>query len=129
MSEVKKTDKRKKPKFLRQDAHKKSKLGKGRKKKQKWKSPKGLQSKIRLNIKGKPKKVRIGWGAKKENKGKINGIEVVRVENLKEMESVEKGKGVIIGKVGKRKKEILINKAKEMKLKILNRYKEKNATS
>ena len=41
--ELKKKIKKKKPNFTRQETHKKSKL------KKKWRRPKGIQSKLRLN--------------------------------------------------------------------------------
>ena len=53
----------------------------------------------------------------------------MRVENLMQLEKVEKGKGVIVGKVGKKKRQEILEKAKEKGLKIINKYrKEKNAT-
>ena len=57
---------RNKPTFLRNDWHKKIKLGKGLKKKQKWRAAKGRHNKIRLHRKGHPSSPRIGWGNKKE---------------------------------------------------------------
>ncbi len=57
---------------------------------------------------------------------------MVRVENVKDLESVKKGAGIVVGKVGGKKKKEIIAKANEMKIKILNRYKaedKKNAAS
>jgi ribosomal protein L32E len=50
-------------------------------------------------------------------------MEAVRVENMKELEAVRSGTGVIIGSIGKKKRMELIKKAEEMKIKVLNRYK------
>ncbi len=128
--EKKKATKRKKPKFLRTDWHKKIRLGRGVKKNQKWHGAKGRQNKFRLCRKGRGQRPKVGWGAEKEVRGKVEGVSVVRVENLKELAAVEKGYGVIIGSVGKKKKVELIAKAGELKLKVLNKYLEKkNATS
>ena len=126
MVEEKKTNtKRKKPKFLRTDWHKKIRLGKGVKKNLKWHGAKGRQNKLRLGRKGRMQRPKVGWGACAESKNQVLGVDAVRVENLKELESVKVGTGVIIGKVGTKKKAEIIKKAGEMKLKVLNRYKKK----
>ena len=110
-------EKRKKPKFRRQGWNKMSKLGKGRKQKLKWRTPRGRDSKVRLGDRAHSRKVKIGWGsAKKDRK------DIIRVESLKELESL-KVKEIIIGRVGKKKKEEIMKKAKEKGLKVLNRYK------
>ena len=116
---------RNKPKFLRTDWHKKIKLGRGVKKNQKWHGAKGRQNKFRLCRKGRGQRPKIGWGAEGNTKGFIDGIEAVRVENVKMLEGL-KGVGIIIGKVGEKKKTEIIKKANEMKLKILNRYRIKD---
>jgi len=129
MAEEKKTTTaRKKPGFLRKDWHKHIKLGKTVKKARKWRAAKGRQNKIRLGVKGHQARPKIGWCADARTKGFIGGIEAVRVENMKEMEAVRKGQGVIIGAVGKKKKTELIAKAKEMKITILNKYRKVEKT-
>ncbi len=118
----KKTTTRKKPKFLRTDWHKKIRLGKGVKKNQKWHGAKGRQNKLRLNRKGRMQRPKIGWGAEGTTKGFVEGMEVIRVENVKEMEAVKKGQGAVIASIGKKKKNEIIAKANEMKVTILNKY-------
>lgn len=113
---------RKKPKFLRTDWHKKIRLGKGVKKNQKWHGAKGRQNKLRLNRKGRMQRPKVGWGATMGTKGFVGGVEAVRVENIKEVEAVKKGQGIIVAKVGKKKRMEIIKKANEMKITILNRY-------
>jgi ribosomal protein L32E len=120
-----KTVKRNKPGFLRKDWHKKIKLGSTVKKKRKWRAAKGRHNKIRLNNVGHPVRPKIGWGSSNEIRGMVKGLVPVRVENMSELLKVEKGQGVIIGSVGRKKREELIKKASEMKLQILNKYKEK----
>lgn len=121
--------KRKKPKFLRTDWHKKIRLGRGIKKNQKWHGAKGRQNKLRLGRKGRMQRPKIGWSADSKTKGFIGGVEAIRVENVAELLKIKKGFGVIIGKVGAKKRAEIIGKANEMKIKILNRYrKNKNAT-
>lgn len=119
---------RKKPTFVRRDWHKRIRFT--RKKKMKWRKARGMDNKVRLAFKGYPSKVKIGWGRKSEEKGLVKGLTQVRIENVKQLESVKKGQGVIIGKVGKKNREALIKKANEMKITVLNKYKVmKNATS
>lgn len=123
MAEEKKpTTARKKPKFLRTDWHKKIRLGRGVKKNQKWHGAKGRQNKLRLNRKGRMQRPKVGWGATVEVKGFVGGMETVRVENVAEIEAVGKGQGIIIAKVGAKKRIDMIAKAEEMKITVLNRY-------
>ncbi|MCD4770801.1 hypothetical protein K8R30_00110 [archaeon] len=121
MAEEKKTTVRKKPKFLRTDWHKKIRLGRGVKKNQKWHGAKGRQNKFRLCRKGRGQRPKVGWGAESDGKNFIGGVESVRVENVKMLEGL-KNVGIIIGKVGAKKRAEIVKKAGEMKLKILNRY-------
>ena len=121
-SENKETGKRSKPRFLRNDWHKKIRLGRTVKKNRKWKGAKGRHNKLRLNRKGHTQRPKIGWGSSIENRNLIEGLKSLRVENLKDLKSVKKGMGIIIGKVGKKKKTEIILKAKEMKISVLNRY-------
>jgi len=114
--------KRKKPLFLRKDWHKKVKLGSTMKKKRKWRSANGRHNKIRLSRSGHPVRPKIGWGSSSAIRDKINGLDAVRVENLKQLSEVKKGYGVIIASVGRKKREEIIKKATEMKIQILNRY-------
>ncbi len=118
--------KRSKPKFLRTDWHKKIRLGKGVKKNQKWHGAKGRQNKLRLNRKGRMQRPKVGWGADANVKNFIGGMDFIRVENTKDLETVKKGFGVVIAKVGEKKRKEIIAKANEMKIKILNKYKEQN---
>jgi ribosomal protein L32E len=113
---------RKKPTFLRNDWHKKIKLGSTVKKNRKWKGAKGRHNKLRLNRKGHSQRPKVGWGAELSEKNKIQGLEVVRIENMRELENVGKGQGIVIAKVGAKKRTELIAKAKEMKIIVLNRY-------
>lgn len=53
--ELRKQIKNRKPNFIRQDSHKKKRLG------EKWRRPKGLHSKVRLKFRGRAKKVSSGY--------------------------------------------------------------------
>lgn len=110
-----------KPKFIRRNWRLKVRLS--QKKKRKWVSARGRDNKTRLGFKGYPRKVKIGWGSSSAEKGLVKGLVPHRVENLKEISALKKGNGVIIGKVGRKNREALTAKAKEMGLIILNKYK------
>ncbi|MFH1608129.1 MAG: eL32 family ribosomal protein [archaeon] len=99
--------------FLRRTWSRFSKLGKGRKKKQKWRNPTGRDNKMREKRKGRPATVSIGYGG--ENK-----VRPVLVKNIKELQKISKNDFVIIGNVGKKKKIEIAKKANEMKIKIHN---------
>jgi ribosomal protein L32E len=115
-----------KPKFLAREWHKLIRLGSTVKHKRKWKAAKGNQNKIRLGHRGKPRRPKIGWGNANEIKGKINGLNFVRVENIRELLKVKTGTGIVVGRIGDKKRKEIIAKANEMKLKILNKYTEKD---
>ena len=100
-------------KFIRRNWSKASRLGKGRKKKQVWRAPKGRHSKTRMKRKGYPTKVMIGF--KQPQKAKR-----AMISNAKEMEKIKKGEIVIIRKMGKKKKIEIAKIAKEKGISIYN---------
>ena len=100
-------------KFLRRTSNRYSKLGLRRKKKQVWRRPTGRDNKMREKRKGYPAVVSIGYKSKDKK-------EIVVVNNLKDLEKV-KVEEIMVGKVGKKKRQEIIAKANEMKIKILNR--------
>ncbi|MFW5846656.1 MAG: eL32 family ribosomal protein [Nanoarchaeota archaeon] len=110
-------------KFLQRDVNKKSSLGRGRKKKQKWRKPKGRDNKMREKRKGKPRTVSIGY-----KKNKLNNKEkIIVIKNLKDLEKIGKEDIGLIGNIGKKKKIEIIEKAKEKGIKLKNtKIKEKN---
>jgi large subunit ribosomal protein L32e len=103
-----------KKKFLRSGAHIRKRLG--RKKKQRWRKPRGRDNKIRENKKGNPKGVKIGFKKSDEEKKKIKVI-----INLKQAKEVKKGEDVLIGKIGKKKRIEIEKQIKEREGKILNK--------
>jgi len=120
MEEKKETTKRSKPKFLRTDWHKKIRLGRGLKKKQKWHGAKGRQNKLRLNRKGRMQRPKVGWGACRDFKDQDSGV---RIMNVGDLAGIKKGCGIVIGSVGLKSRKEIIAKANEMGLKIMNKYK------
>lgn len=110
----------KKPTFLRRDTAKLSKLGKGRKRKQKWNKPKGRDNKMREKRRGYAPIVSIGYSKDKKERGKIKGKMPMIVNSLNDLKRVGKGNIVVLGKVGMKKKIELVKKISELKLEVQN---------
>lgn len=107
---LRKNIKKKKPDFYMQDFHKKKRL------KMRWRKPKGIQSKMRLNIRGYRKRLSKGYSSPKEVRGlTAMGLKPVVVATPREIEMLDSKKecAVIKGTVGMRKKLIIITKAIE----------------
>jgi len=113
-------------KFLRRQSGMISKLGKGRKRKQKWSKPKGRDNKMRLKRKGRPGVVSIGHRTPKDSRGKIDGKEIIKVKNLNDAKKVNKGDYVLVSKVGKRLREKIFKEVEGKSGKIINKTKKKN---
>ena len=115
--EIRKKIKARKPEFIRQDYHKKPGL------KRKWRKPKGLHSKLRLNKRGKFKKVSKGYRSPREVRGlHKTGLEERRVDNIKQLDVLDnKKQGVIISStVGKKNRIVILKRAKELGFSVLN---------
>lgn len=108
--------KRKKPKFIRQDAHKKARVSNS------WRRPKGIQSKMRLKRPGYRRSVEVGYGSPAAVKGlSREGLVPVVVKNIADLEKIKKGEAAVISStVGQRKRIEILNKAKESGIKVLN---------
>ncbi|MBU3926118.1 eL32 family ribosomal protein [Patescibacteria group bacterium] len=107
-------------KFLRRQGNLLSKLGKGRKKKQKWRRPTGRDNKMREKRKGYPAVVSIGHKKSKKESRKIKEKILTIVQNTKDLEKLKQNEIIIIGKIGKKKREEIIKKAEERKIKVYN---------
>jgi large subunit ribosomal protein L32e len=107
-------------KFLRRNWSKASRLGKGRKKKQVWRSAKGRHSKMRNKRKGYPAIVEIGFKRDKKGSGLIEDKKPILVKNLRELEKVKKGEIALIGNIGNKKRIEIVKKAKEKGIPICN---------
>lgn len=103
-------------KFLRRTWSRYSKLGKKRKKLQKWRKPTGRDNKMREKMKGHPKVVSIGYKKSKKMREKNQ----ILVRNIQELEKTKKNQIVIVGHIGKKKKIEIAKKAKEMKIPLQN---------
>lgn len=107
--------KKKKPSFKRQEQFKHPRL------KKKWRRPRGRHSKLRIGEKPRGKKPSPGYGAPRSLRGlNPQGLKEVRVFTPSQLEPLS-GVAVIIGaSVGKKKRELIVQKAKEKNLPITN---------
>ncbi len=102
------------PKFKRQNSKAKKRVRTG------WRKPRGIDNKLREKKKGFGYMPSVGYGTEKKIRNTRNGVELGVAHNLKELESL-KGKSVFIAKnVGNKKRIVLIQKARELGVKVLN---------
>ncbi|MEN7982006.1 MAG: eL32 family ribosomal protein [Nanoarchaeota archaeon] len=107
-------------KFLRRTWNRYSKLGKGRKKKQKWRNPTGRDNKMREMRRGYPSVISVGYKKDKKLRGTLDEKKPVIVLNISDLEKLGKNEIAIIGRVGKKKKIEILKIAKEKKIEIYN---------
>mgnify|MGYP006278702197 CR=1 FL=1 len=101
----------------RQDTHKSKRIKKS------WKKPVGRHSKQRLKLKSAPKMPEAGLRTPKEVRGlHPSGFEEVMVHRPEDLESVDnESEAARIGSsVGKRKRAMIVEKAEELDVKLLN---------
>ncbi len=108
--------KSKKPHFIRQESWRYKRAATS------WRKPRGIDSKMRLKLKGRPKLVAVGYRSPKLVRGfHPIGFEEVRVYNIKDLEHIDPNQVVRIGHtVGLAKKNKIVEKAKELGLYVLN---------
>jgi large subunit ribosomal protein L32e len=91
--------------------------------KDQWRKPRGIDNKMRTEEQGWPKSVKVGYRGPAAVRGlHSSGMEEVMVWNTKDLEKVDPETQVarIGGTVGGRKREAILEKAEELKLRILN---------
>ena len=108
--------KRIKPAFTKQKFPQKKRL------KEKWRKPRGSDSKIKVCKKGYPRKVKVGFRGPKEARNlSREGFRVILVKNEKDLQNVNKAEDVIcISKVGLKKKIEIVKLAIQRDLTIIN---------
>ncbi len=108
-------NKPKKPQFRTQNSLRIKRLSSAR-----YRRPKGLHSKIRLNKKGNPKLPSSGYRAPKEIRFAHDGVHAALVSSLSQLESISEKAIIVASSVGKRKKLEIVNAAASKNLRILN---------
>jgi large subunit ribosomal protein L32e len=89
-----------------------------------WRKPTGIDNKMRTNEKGWPKSANVGWGGPMAVRGlHPSGKEEVTVCNVADLSKVDTENQVarISGKVGKRKRALILEEADKLGIKVLNR--------
>lgn len=108
--------KRRKPKFKREGL-------KGIKKRdERWRKPRGIDSKKHVGKRGKGKVPKIGYKQPITEAGLVNGLKAKRVYNLSQLENIliEREGIIISGSVGRKKRNEIIKQANKLKITILN---------
>jgi large subunit ribosomal protein L32e len=111
--------KSRKPKFKRQQTNQFAKLRNS----DKWRKPRGRQAKMRLRKKGHRKMPTVGFGSPNSVRGLNSaGFREVIVYSLGDLKNIDqKNEAVVIGKtVGSRKKIVLLEESKKLKLIVAN---------
>ncbi|MFA5992229.1 MAG: eL32 family ribosomal protein [Candidatus Pacearchaeota archaeon] len=109
-----------KKKFTRRNTTKYSRLGKKRKKLQKWRRPKGRHNKMRDYRKSYPSRVQEGYKNKSDERNSIEGKKIVIVSNIKQLENIKKNEIVLLGRLGKKKKAEIAKIIKEKNISVIN---------
>ncbi|MFB6470101.1 MAG: 50S ribosomal protein L32e [Vulcanisaeta sp. AZ3] len=92
-----------------------------------WRRPKGDDNKIRLEIKGYPKKVKVGYGKPRQVRNlHPSGFKLIIVHRPEEVDKVDPTKeAVVIGRtVGLRKRVEIVKKAIERGVRVINATKD-----
>jgi large subunit ribosomal protein L32e len=106
--------------FVRKDSWKFPRFGKGRKTQMKWRASKGMHGKIRLKHKGYQAQPSVGYKRPVELRGKISGLIPRMIYNESDLDKMQKGEVALIGKIGIRKKILIVEKAMKAGIKITN---------
>jgi large subunit ribosomal protein L32e len=107
----------KRPKFVRQESWRYDRLSPS------WRRPKGKDNKMRLQVSGVPRLVKVGYRGPKLGRGlHPSGYTEVMVYNTNDLKSVDPTKNAIrIGHtVGRRKRVAILEEASTLKIKVLN---------
>lgn len=105
------------PKFVRQESWRYKRVDTT------WRKPKGIDNKMKEKRKGYPSMVNVGYRSPKKVRGlHPSGYEVVHIGNVAELEFVDREIEAIMIKrtVGARKRQMILDTASDLNLKILN---------
>jgi large subunit ribosomal protein L32e len=114
---IRKRVKDKKPSFVRPESWRYVRI------KESWRSPKGLDHKMRIEYRGWPAPVKVGYRGPRVARGlHPSGLKEVLIHNPEELKKVDPATQAarIAHTVGKRKKAKILTEAKKKKIRILN---------
>lgn len=109
--------KKRTPYFLRDEGFRYKRIPKN------WRRPTGFTSKLRINLKYRPSKVRVGFRAPKVVRGlHASGFEEVMVHTVKELDTINPKKQAVRigGTVGTKKRLEIAKRADELAIRVLN---------
>lgn len=115
--ELRKEIAKRRPEFVRQESWRYKRI------KPNWRHPRGIDSKMRLEVKGWPKRVKVGYRGPKAVRGlHPSGYKEVLIHNVKELEKLdpETEAARIAHSVGTKKRKEILKRAKELGIKVLN---------
>jgi large subunit ribosomal protein L32e len=115
--QIRRQIKKRTPEFLREEWFRYKRISKN------WRHPDGITSKMRINLKYRPSKVRIGFRGPQETRGlHSSGFEEVIVYNVSDLEGINpKTQAARIGgSVGTKKRINIEKKAEELDIRLLN---------
>lgn len=114
--ELKKRISAKRPRFRHYDWQKRKEVG------TRWRRPRGLHNKMRKGVWGRPATVNPGYRSPVAVRGMTrDGLLPVRVYNSADLSTLNaKTEGVLLGKVGARKRALLLEECKKKGLTVLN---------
>jgi large subunit ribosomal protein L32e len=109
--------KKRTPNFLRDEGFRYKRIPKN------WRRPTGYTSKLRINLKYRPSKVRVGFRAPKIVRGlHASGFQEVMVHTVKELDIIDPKKQAVRigGTVGTKKRLEIAKRADELAIRVLN---------
>ncbi len=115
---IRKQIKKRTPTFLREEWFRYKRIPKN------WRRPDGIHSKMRINLKYRQHRVRIGFRGPKQVRGlHSSGFEEVMVYNVHDLEAIDSSTQAarIGGSVGTKKRMAIEEKAKELDIRLLNK--------
>ena len=109
--------KKRTPNFLRDEGFRYKRIPKN------WRRPTGYTSKLRINLKYRPSKVRVGFRAPKMVRGlHASGFKEMLIHTVKELETIDSKKQAVRigGTVGTKKRLEIAKRADELNIRVLN---------
>jgi len=107
-------------KYLKRNTREYARLGKGRKKKQVWRRPKGRDNKLRERKKSRPSRPELGLKKPKFQQGKVQGKNPILIKNLNDLKKLSNTNIAILAKVGKKNKIKIAQEAKKQNITFAN---------